>query len=81
MAIERKQFLVRLKTNTYEKLKVVAQKNSRSVSNQIEFLVERYIEGYEKQNGQLSLFNVQQGDNIVFQASLSGESSNAPNNS
>lgn len=73
MAIERKQFLVRLKTNTYEKLKVVAQKNSRSVSNQIEFLVERYIEGYEKQNGQLNLFNVQQGDNIVFQASLPGE--------
>lgn len=70
---DRKQVIVRLKTSNYEKLKAVSQKNSRSVSNQIEFLVERYIESYERQNGQLNLFNVQQGDNNFFQTSLNGD--------
>ena len=71
MAVDRKKILLRLKPSNYEKLKTIAEKNNRALSNQIEYLIEQHIENYETQNGKLNVVNVQQGDNNTFQNSIS----------
>lgn len=38
-----------------EKFKIVAKKNSRSMSQMIEYLVKREIEEYEKENGEIKI--------------------------
>ena len=73
MAVKEKkqQVLVRLKKSTHEKLKTVAEKNSRSAPNQIEYLVEQFIEKYETDNGKIiAINNYQNGDNNNFQTSV-----------
>lgn len=75
MAVKEKkqQVLVRLKKSTHEKLKIVAEKNSRSTPNQIEYLVEQFIEKYETDNGKIiAINNYQNGDNNNFQTSVTG---------
>ena len=38
-----------------EKFKIIAKKNSRSMSQMIEYLVKREIEEYEKENGEIKI--------------------------
>lgn len=45
----------------YEKIKAIAKKDKRSVSNQIEILIEKYIEEYESKHGSI---NIQKNINI-----------------
>ncbi|MBR0289875.1 MAG: ribbon-helix-helix domain-containing protein [Selenomonadaceae bacterium] len=47
MATVKKQVLVRMNPCNYEKLKAVSEKNKRSLSKQIEYMVEQYIAKYE----------------------------------
>ena len=51
---QKKQVLVRMTPYNYEKLKEVSEKNRRSISSQVEHLVEQYIESYESPNGKIS---------------------------
>lgn len=44
-------FLLRLNPDTLEKLRLIAQKNSRSINKELEYLVNRHIESYEKEHG------------------------------
>lgn len=53
MATDKRQFTLRLQDDTFEKIKVIADKNKRSITMQIEFLIEQHIEKYEKENGQI----------------------------
>lgn len=44
-------FLLRLNPDTLEKLRLIAQKNSRSINKELEYLVNRHIESFEKEHG------------------------------
>lgn len=72
MATNKKQVGIRIKPSSYEKLKVIAEKNRRTVTNQVEYLVEGFIDGYESQYGQITpdakggISNQQVGNNISF---------------
>ena len=49
----RKTFTLRLDEKLLNKLHYVSGKNKRSVNNQIEVLVEQFIEEFEKENGSI----------------------------
>ncbi len=51
----RKTFTLRLDEKMLDKLHFVSEKNKRSVNNQIEFLLEQFIEDFEKENGVILL--------------------------
>ncbi len=53
MATDKRQFTLRLQDENFDKIKYLADKNKRSIAMQIEFLIEQYIEDYEKQHGQI----------------------------
>lgn len=50
---------LRLEESTWEKISYLSKKNKRSLNSQIEYLVENYIEEYEKQNGIIPLADIQ----------------------
>lgn len=72
MATNKKQVGIRIKPQNYDKLKVIAEKNSRTVTNQVEYLVARYIADYESQYGQITpdasggIKNQQVGNSVSF---------------
>ncbi len=55
MATKKRPILIRVQPYNYEKLKFIADGNRRSVSNQLEYLMERFIADYESQYGQIPL--------------------------
>lgn len=50
-----KAFSLRLIDTQKKKLEEISTKNSRSLNKQIEFIVYKYIEDYEKINGKIEL--------------------------
>ena len=64
MATNKKQVLIRVQPDTYEKLKFISDKNHRSVSNQLEWLMLQFISDYESTNGQISLINSSAQKNV-----------------
>lgn len=48
-------FSLRLPEELMKKLRIVADKNRRSLNKQIEFLVAQYIAEYEKENGPIDI--------------------------
>lgn len=48
-------FLLRLSPDTLEKLRLIAQKNSRSINKELEYLVNRHIDAYEKEHGEIAV--------------------------
>ena len=54
MATNKRPVLIRVQPVNYDKFKVIADKNGRSVSNQLEYLMRIFIENYEVQNGQIT---------------------------
>lgn len=61
MATDKRQFTLRLKEENFEKLKYIATKNKRSIAMQIEFLVEREIERFEKEHGPIRIIDTHEG--------------------
>jgi hypothetical protein len=55
MATDKRQFTLRLQEENFEKIKFLADKNKRSVAMQIEYLIEQYIEQYEKEHGAIDV--------------------------
>ena len=51
MATDKRQFTLRLQDDNFDKIKYLADKNKRSMTMQIEYIIEQYIEEYEKQHG------------------------------
>ena len=51
MATDKRNFTMRMSDQNFEKIKYLAHINKRSIAMQIEFLIERYISDYEKENG------------------------------
>ena len=59
MATDKRQFTLRVQYNNFEKIKVVAEKNKRSIAMQIEFLIEQCITDYEAQYGEIDISNAE----------------------
>lgn len=55
MAAVKIQTGLRLDETTYEKLRILAFRENRSINNLVEYIVKRYLEKYEDQNGVISL--------------------------
>lgn len=70
MSTKKRQVLVRIQPESYAKLKFIAEKNYRTVTNLVEWSVLEFIDNYESQHGK-----------IVLGESNSVESSTAQKNS
>lgn len=55
MATDKRQFTLRVQEVNFEKIKYIADKNKRSIAMQIEFLMERCIEEFEKEFGEINI--------------------------
>lgn len=55
MATDKRVFTLRLNEDNFEKIKVIADKNKRSIAMQIEYLIEQHIEEYEKEKGNIKI--------------------------
>ncbi|MDO4300243.1 MAG: hypothetical protein Q4D26_02490 [Clostridia bacterium] len=55
MAVIKIQFSLRIYPEVYAKLKVIAKKDTRSVSNLIDSLIMRKIDDFEAKNGEIKL--------------------------
>ena len=51
MATDKRQFTMRMQPKNFDKMRVIAAANKRSMAMQIEVLIERYIASYEKEHG------------------------------
>lgn len=55
MAVIKSQFTLRLDVKVHAKIKKIAESESRSLTNMIEYLLKREISDYELQNGEIIL--------------------------
>lgn len=55
MATDKRQFTLRLQDDNFEKIKLIAEKSKRSIAMQIEYILEQFIEKYEKENGEIEV--------------------------
>jgi len=55
MAVIKTQFTMRFEEEVHAKIRKLAKKESRSMTNMIEYLVKKEIERYEKENGRIEL--------------------------
>ena len=53
MPTDKKVFTLRLQEDNFNKIKFIAEKNKRSIAMQIEYLVEQFIDQYEKEHGKI----------------------------
>ena len=51
MAVYKIQTGLRIDEVTYNKIKVLSQKENRSINNFVEYVIRQYIDKYEKENG------------------------------
>ena len=51
----KEQFSIRIESKSKEKIGKIAKKNSRTLSGQIEFIINNAIVDYEKVNGKIEL--------------------------
>ena len=62
---EVKKFQMTLNLEGYEKLKIVAEKNQRSVVGQVAYWIYQCIESYESENGQILIEDIGNGNKYV----------------
>ncbi len=55
MTTDKRIFTLRLDDILFDKLKVIADKNKRSLNKQIEFLIEECINDFEEKNGPIKI--------------------------
>ena len=49
------QYMMRIDDNLFEKLKVIANDNSRSINKQLEYIIKHYISKYEQEHGEIKI--------------------------
>jgi hypothetical protein len=52
---KKRVFTLRVDDELYDKLKVIADKNKRSLNGQIELLIEQCVVAFEKENGMIEV--------------------------
>lgn len=55
MATNKIQTGLRLNETLYEKVKVLSIKEQRSLNNLIEYVIQQYVDNYEKQHGSIQI--------------------------
>lgn len=50
-----RNYTFRVNDELWEKFHLISKKNKRSVNNQLEWIVEAFVETYEKENGEIHL--------------------------
>lgn len=55
MATDKRAFTMRMQPYNFEKIKIIAENNKRSIAMQIEYLIENCIANYEKEHGEIKL--------------------------
>lgn len=55
MAVIKTRFTLRLNLEDHAKIKKIAEKENRSMTNMIETIIKKEIEKYEKENGEIIL--------------------------
>ena len=65
MATDKRQFTMRMQPENYDKIKVIAALNKRSIAAQIEFLLEQCITGYESEHGVIAFSPIAKGNGII----------------
>lgn len=55
MATNKVQTGLRINENTYAKIRHLCTKEQRSLNNLIEYVLQQYVEQYEKENGPISV--------------------------
>ena len=50
-----KTFSLRIKESEYDKIKTIAERQSRSANKQIEQIIYQFIQDYEKVNGKIEV--------------------------
>lgn len=59
MAVSKIQTGLRINEITYAKLKTLSEKENRSLNNLVEYIIQRYLEDFEKSNGIIPLADIQ----------------------
>lgn len=54
MAIDKIQTGLRLEETLYQKLKTLSKQENRSINNFVEYIVQKYVDDYEKDNGAIA---------------------------
>lgn len=55
MAVSKVQTGLRIKEPLYEKARALAEREQRSLNNLVEYALQRYIDEYERENGEIPL--------------------------
>lgn len=55
MAIIKSQFTLRLDIKTHVKIKKIANLESRSLTNMIEYIIKKEIQNFEEKNGEIEV--------------------------
>ena len=72
MATDKRQFTMRMQPENFDKMKVIAAANKRSVAMQIEYLLEQCIAEYETRYGMIPLHDSVQ-KNVIHQSNRNGD--------
>lgn len=65
MATDKRQFTLRMQPENYDKIKVIAALNKRSIAAQIEYLLEQCINGYEAEHGAIVFSPISKGHGVI----------------
>ena len=55
MATDKRQFTMRMQDETYEKIRIIAFAERRSIAMEIEHILLEYIAAYESQHGEIKV--------------------------
>lgn len=55
MATTKMQTVLRLEDDVYDKIRVLARKEHRSINNMLEHILQSYVEEYELENGTINI--------------------------
>lgn len=59
MAVSKIQTGLRINEVTYAKLKTLSTQENRSINNLVEYIIQRYLDDFERSNGVIPLADIQ----------------------
>lgn len=62
MATDKRQFTLRMRDETYEKVRYLAFMDRRSIAMEIEHIINQYADRYEREHGAIPLNNFPEAD-------------------
>lgn len=55
MVTDKRVYTMRMSDKNFDKIKYLARLNKRSIAMQIEYLIEQYIDAFERDNGPIKI--------------------------